>query len=68
MKKIKSVFLLGILAIAAPSFAQDAASRVIEDGGTGKHSAVMVTDASLATHTIFRPKDIDGFKGKKTCR
>ena len=66
MKKIKSVFLLGILAIAAPSFAQDAASRVIENGGTGKYSAIMVTDASLSTHTIFRPKDIDGFKGKKS--
>jgi predicted alpha/beta-hydrolase family hydrolase len=66
MKKIKYVLLLLILSVTAPSFAQDAASRVIENGGTGKFSALMLTDASLPTHTIFRPKNIDGFKGKKS--
>ena len=66
MKDIKFAFLLLILSLAVPSFAQEAASRVIENGGTGKHSAIMVTDASLQTHTIFRPKDIDGFKKKKS--
>jgi predicted alpha/beta-hydrolase family hydrolase len=66
MKKIKYVLLLIILSVTAPSFAQDAASRVIENGGTGKFSALMLTDASLPTHTIFRPKNIDGFKGKKS--
>lgn len=66
MKKIKYAFLLFAVAIAAPSFAQEVASRIIENGGTGKYSAIMMTDASLPTHTIFRPKDIDGFKGKKS--
>lgn len=66
MKKIKYAFLLLILSVTAPSFAQDAASRVIENGGTGKFRALMLTDASLPTHTIFRPKNIDGFKGKKS--
>ena len=66
MKDIKFAFLLLILSLAVPSFAQEAASRVIENGGTGKYSAIMVTDASLQTHTIFRPKDIDGFKKKKS--
>ena len=66
MKDIKFAFLVVILSLAVPSFAQEAASRVIENGGTGKYSAIMVTDASLQTHTIFRPKDIDGFKKKKS--
>ena len=35
--------------------------RTVEDGGTGKYSAVMTTQASLPTHTVFRPKDISKF-------
>jgi predicted alpha/beta-hydrolase family hydrolase len=66
MKKIKYAFLLIVLSIAAPAFAQEAASRVIENGGNGQHNAVMLMDASLPTHTIFRPKDIAEFKGKKS--
>jgi uncharacterized RmlC-like cupin family protein len=42
----------------------EAASRTVEDGGTGPYKAVMATDSSLATHTIFRPKDLSAF-GKK---
>lgn len=38
--------------------------RVVEDGGTGDFSAILYTDNSLPTHTIFRPKDLDAF-GKK---
>jgi hypothetical protein len=38
--------------------------RVVEDGGTGDYSAIMYTDNSLETHTIFRPKDLKPF-GKK---
>jgi len=44
---------------------QTATSRVVEDGGTGAFSAIMYTDSSLSTHTIFRPKDLSVF-GKKT--
>jgi len=36
-------------------------SRVVEDGGTGPYSAVMLSDSSLATHTVFRPKDLSAF-------
>lgn len=32
--------------------------RVVEDGGTGDYSAIMYTDESLSTHTIFRPNDL----------
>ncbi len=66
MKKIKFALLFLGLSIAAPSLSQEVASRVVENGGTGKYSAIMITDASLPTHTIFRPKNIDGFKGKKS--
>lgn len=40
------------------------ASRTVEDGGTGPYPAVMVTDSTLATHTVLRPKDLSAF-GKK---
>ncbi|MES2676111.1 MAG: alpha/beta hydrolase [Pseudomonadota bacterium] len=66
MKKIKYSFLFLVLSIPVPSFSQEAASRVIENGGTGKHSAIMITDSSLPTHTIFKPQSIDKFKGKKS--
>lgn len=39
-------------------------SRVVEDGGTGAYSALMLTDNSLPTHTIFRPKDLSAFGEK----
>lgn len=43
---------------------KETTSSVIEDGGTGPYSAVMVSDSSLATHMIFRPGDLNGF-GRK---
>ncbi len=38
--------------------------RVVEDGGTGDYSAIMYTDNSLTTHTIFRPNDLSAFGDK----
>jgi predicted alpha/beta-hydrolase family hydrolase len=66
MEKIKYIFVVLLFAVATPSFAQVVESRVIENGGTGKHSAIMLKDASLPTHTIFRPKNIDKFKDRKS--
>jgi hypothetical protein len=40
-------------------------SRTVEDGGTGPFTALMASDSTLTTHTIFRPKDMSVF-GKKT--
>ena len=37
------------------------ALRVIEDGGTGPFKAIMLTENSLPTHTVFRPKVLDAF-------
>jgi hypothetical protein len=48
----------------AQVISKETASSTVEDGGTGPYSAVMVNDSSLATHTIFRPKDLSVF-GKK---
>jgi hypothetical protein len=43
---------------------RETASRTIEDGGTGPYKALMASDSTLATHTIFRPKDLSLF-GKR---
>jgi len=67
MKKIyTSTFFLILLVLTFlnPLRAQQVAARIVEDGGTGNYKAIMETDASLPTHTIFRPKDLSQF-GKK---
>lgn len=45
-------------------WAQEVSSRMVEDGGTGKYPALMLTEASLPTHTVFRPTDISAFNKK----
>ena len=37
------------------------ATRVVEDGGSGAYKAIMYTDGSLQTHTIFRPNELSVF-------
>jgi predicted alpha/beta-hydrolase family hydrolase len=66
MKKITYAFLVLIMSVVAPAFAQEAASRVVENGGTGKYSALMLKDVTLPTHTIFRPQHIEVFNAKKS--
>ena len=46
---------------AQESTAKRSAVRIVEDGGTGAYSAIMYTDGSLVTHTIFRPQDLSAF-------
>jgi hypothetical protein len=41
-----------------------ATSRVVEDGGTGQYKAVMLQEASLPTHTVFRPQDLKSITAK----
>ncbi|MBN2167535.1 MAG: hypothetical protein JW717_14765 [Marinilabiliaceae bacterium] len=36
-------------------------NQIIEDGGTGKYTAIMQSDSDLPTHTIFRPENISVF-------
>ncbi|MGV3586582.1 MAG: alpha/beta hydrolase [Adhaeribacter sp.] len=73
MFKKQFVFtLLTLVALVAslPLFAQQpvtsvqTTSRVVEDGGTGPHPALMLTESTLPTHTVFRPKNLDAFKKK----
>lgn len=40
-------------------------TRTVEDGGTGPHKAVLAGDATLPTHTIFRPRDLAVFGEKQ---
>jgi dienelactone hydrolase len=67
MKKI-TLFMFAIASCLSTTLAvaQQIDSRVVEDGGTGQYSAVMTTQASLQTHTVFTPKDLGKFgKSKK---
>jgi hypothetical protein len=63
-------FVLTGLSLLNQVFAQEqatsvqTASRTVEDGGTGPYTAIMVTESSLSTHTVFRPKDLSVF-GRK---
>ena len=56
-------FAAAVIALAAmPAMAQN--SRIVEDGGTGPYKAIMMEEASLTTHTIFRPQDLSKFDKK----
>ena len=58
---IQCLSLLWILAsFSSVTIAQND-SRTIEDGGTGDYKAIMISDKTLPTHTIFRPKDLSVF-------
>ena len=48
--------------VAMPLHAQN--SRIVEEGGTGPYKAIMMEEASLTTHTIFRPQDLSKFDKK----
>ncbi len=43
----------------------ETASRTVEDGGTGPYKALMASDRTLATHTVFRPKELGAFGRKQ---
>lgn len=40
-------------------------SRTVEDGGTGAYSAIMISERTLPTHTVFRPRDLNTFGANK---
>lgn len=71
MKKFKFFSLLSLMIFVGTANAQQNTSvesektskiQTVEDGGTGQYPAVMYTDNSLSTHTIFRPSDLKPFK------
>lgn len=59
MKKI--VLLLAALLGTLGAYGQDVKKMKVENGGSGPYKAVMVTDATLSTHTVFKPEDMSSF-------
>ena len=60
MRKQMFFAAAAVMAIASvPALAQN--SRIVEEGGSGPYKAIMMEEASLTTHTIFRPQDISKF-------
>lgn len=51
-------------AAPAAKTSREVASRTVEDGGTGPLKALMASDESLPTHTIFRPRDLASAKAR----
>ena len=62
MKKtilILTMSMLCLFSIPNSAFSQDKpTSRIVEDGGTGSFSAIMISEKTLPTHTVFRPQDL----------
>ena len=52
---------LNPLTAQATSNSGQTGSRTVEDGGTGPYKAIMITESTLQTHTVFRPKDMSVF-------
>lgn len=69
MKKILVVAFLSIHLLSAFSLSYSqgqvistpVASRVVEDGGSGPYKALMFSETTLPTHTVFRPKELGVF-------
>ncbi|GGZ17155.1 hypothetical protein GCM10007049_06940 [Echinicola pacifica] len=45
------------------TFQEHTVSEIIENGGTGQYPAIMTSESSLPTHTLFRPQNIEAFGG-----
>jgi predicted alpha/beta-hydrolase family hydrolase len=57
-------FAQGSAKVEVPRTSKEKASRTVEDGGTGPFKALMVSDESLSTHTVFRPQDLGALGDK----
>lgn len=60
MKKLLA-FAAALVTAGALCFAQTEKTQVIENGGTGPWKSVAVGDASLPTHTIYRPENLKAY-------
>ena len=58
---MKAKRMLCLVAAVMSLTLANAASRILEDGGTGPYKAIMQDDPSLAAHTIFVPQDLSKF-------
>ena len=56
---MKKLFVsLSFLGMGLAVNAQTVQSQIVENGGSGECPAIVVSDASLPTHTVYRPQDI----------
>lgn len=53
--------MAALFTAGALCFAQTEKTQVIENGGTGPWKSVAVGDASLPTHTIYRPENLKAY-------
>lgn len=59
MEGIKKLVLAGVIfGSSLTGMAQTIKTHMVEGGGTGPYKAEVVNDASLKTHTVYRPKDM----------
>lgn len=58
-----AVDLVGAVTFEAPSGQLRRIEVTVGDGGTGPYPAVLAGDTSLATHTLYRPRDLTPFGG-----
>tara|TARA_R110000868_G_scaffold235273_9_gene489191 strand:+ start:57635 stop:58546 length:912 start_codon:yes stop_codon:yes gene_type:complete len=54
-------FLICVWILSYSSVSAQITSKLVEDGGTGSYKALMISEGSLPTHTIFRPSDLTLF-------
>ena len=65
------ILVAGMAAVGSPQSGSSSAvgaesgERTIEDGGTGPYKAIAVSNSSISTHTIYRPKDLSAFGDKE---
>ena len=61
--KTNRLLALAVALVSAGTLclAQTEKTQVIENGGTGPWKSVVVGDASLPTHTIYRPENLKGY-------
>ena len=54
------ISVLGFISCSTKT-TENISGRIVEDGGTGDYTAIMYTDSTLNTHTVFRPQDLSPF-------
>jgi dienelactone hydrolase len=68
---VLGIFVAGTAALSGPqagvssTVGTESGERTVEDGGTGPYKAIAVSNSSISTHTIYRPKDLSAFGDKE---
>jgi len=61
MKQTILAAVCAFVASAAICSAQTEKTQIIEKGGSGPYKSIIIGDASLPTHTIYRPEKLDAY-------